>query len=124
MSMLRELVPVQLQISRGRNRSSGAALAKALDEPAVSVRFAPEQLRDHGIVFRRGDGDRRGGPAPRMRSANIKRVPRPPASATDQASLRSAVGILQKIRSNWQDVLYGGMILASLAGAIYMFSKS
>lgn len=54
MSMLRELVLVQLQISRGRNGSSGAALAKAWDEPAVSVRFTPEQLRDHGIVFRRG----------------------------------------------------------------------
>ena len=124
MSMLREVVLVQLQISRGRNGSSGAALAKALDEPAVSVRFAPEQLRDHGIVFRQEDGGRCGGPSSRMRSANIKRVPRPPEPATDRARLRSAVGILQTIRLNWQDVLYGGMILASLAGAIYMFSKS
>lgn len=54
MSMLEERVLVQLQISRGRNGSSVAALAKALDEPAVFVRFALEQLRVRGIVFRRG----------------------------------------------------------------------
>lgn len=123
MSMLEERVLVQLQISRGRNGSSVAALAKALDEPAVFVRFALEQLRVRGIVFRRGDGGLCGGPSPCMRSANMKRVPRPPPD-TDRASLQSAVGILQKIRSNWEDVLFGGMILASLAGAIYMFTQS
>ena len=54
MSMLGDRVLVQLQISRRRNGSSLAELAKALDEPAVFVRFALEQLRDQGIVFRRG----------------------------------------------------------------------
>jgi hypothetical protein len=54
MLMLGERVLAQLQISSGLKRSSVAALAKALDEPAVFVRFALERLRDQGIVFRRG----------------------------------------------------------------------
>jgi CRP-like cAMP-binding protein len=54
MSMLAERVLAQLQISTGPSGSPIAALAKALDEPAVFVRFALERLRDQGIVFRRG----------------------------------------------------------------------
>jgi hypothetical protein len=56
MSMLGERVLAQLQISSGSNGGSVAALAKALNEPAVFVRFAPERLQDQGIVFRRGGG--------------------------------------------------------------------
>jgi hypothetical protein len=56
MSMLRKRVPAQLEISSCPNGSSVAALAKALNEPAVFVRFALKQLRDDGIVFRRGAG--------------------------------------------------------------------
>ena len=44
----------KLQMSRGPNGSSVAALAKSLNEPTVFVRFALEQLRDQGIAFRRG----------------------------------------------------------------------
>jgi hypothetical protein len=54
MSMLGKRVLAQLEISSGPNGSSVAALAKALNEPAVFVRFALKQLRDDGIVFRRG----------------------------------------------------------------------
>jgi hypothetical protein len=54
MSMLGKRVLAQLQISSGPNGSSVVALAKALDEPAVFVRFTLERLRDQGIVFRRG----------------------------------------------------------------------
>lgn len=54
MSMLGERVLAQLQISSGPNSTSVAALANALDEPAVFVRFALERLRDQGSVFRRG----------------------------------------------------------------------
>ena len=53
MSMLGEQVLAQLQISSDPN-GSVVALAKALNEPAVFVRFALERLRDHGRVFRRG----------------------------------------------------------------------
>jgi hypothetical protein len=54
MSMLGERVLAELQISSGPNGSAVAALANALGEPAVFVRFALERLRNHGIVFRRG----------------------------------------------------------------------
>jgi hypothetical protein len=54
MSMLAERVLAQLQISRGSTGSSVVALAKALNEPAVFVRFALERLRNRGRVFRRG----------------------------------------------------------------------
>jgi hypothetical protein len=47
-------VLTQLQMSSGPSGRSLVALAKALDEPTVFVRFALEQLRDQGIVFRRG----------------------------------------------------------------------
>ena len=52
--MLEERVLVQLQISSGSKGSSVEGLATALDEPEVFVRFALEQLRGHGSVFRRG----------------------------------------------------------------------
>lgn len=52
--MLAERVLAQLQISSGSNGSSVVALAKALNEPAVFVRFALERLRNRGSVFRRG----------------------------------------------------------------------
>jgi len=54
MLTLRERVLAQLQMSSGPNGSSVTALAKSLNEPAVFVRFALEQLRDQGIAFRRG----------------------------------------------------------------------
>ena len=54
MSTLRERVLAQLQMSSGPNGSSVTALAEALNEPTVFVRFALEQLRDQGIAFRRG----------------------------------------------------------------------
>ena len=60
-----------------------------------------------------------------MRSANMKRVPTPtpPLPLTDRARSNPTVDILQKIKPNWQDALFGGMILASLAAAIYMFGR-
>jgi hypothetical protein len=46
--MLAERVLAQLQISTSPNGSSIAALATALDEPAVFVRFALQRLRGQG----------------------------------------------------------------------------
>jgi hypothetical protein len=57
-----------------------------------------------------------------MRSANMKRVRRPPAPVTDGASFQAAVGTLQKLKSNWQDALFGGMVLASFLGLIYVLT--
>jgi hypothetical protein len=51
----------------------------------------------------------------------MKRVPRPSAPVTD-GSFQSAVGILKKIKSNWQDALFGGMF-ASFSGLIYVFTR-
>jgi hypothetical protein len=57
-----------------------------------------------------------------MRSANMKRTPTP-SPLTEGSRFQSNIDILQKLMPNWQDALFGGMILASLAGAIYMFSR-
>ena len=48
----------------------------------------------------------------------MKRAPTPPAPGTDKAAPNSH--ILQKVKANWQDPLFGGMVLASLLGLIYV----
>ena len=102
-------------------RGAGEGIGRARSFRAICARAV---TRSRDCIPPGGDGGPCGGTSPRMSSANMKRVPRPPAPGTERASPQSIIGILQKIRSNWQEALFGGMILASLAGAIYMFSQS
>jgi hypothetical protein len=36
---------------------------------------------------------------------------------------RNSLPILHNVKANWQDPLFGGMVMASLLGLIYVFTR-
>lgn len=52
----------------------------------------------------------------------MKRVLRSATPSTDKAA-RNSLGVHHNVKANWQDPVFGGMVLGPLLGLIYVFTR-